>query len=40
MEIYDNLVEQAKSDNISYQAEVKRMMEYYQRIINKENDEH
>jgi hypothetical protein len=40
MEICDNLVEQAKSDNISYQAEVKRMMEYYQRIINKENDEH
>lgn len=32
IDLYNQIVEQAKSHNISYQSAVKRMIEYYQRI--------
>lgn len=38
MDLYDQIEEQAKLQNISYQSAVKRMIEYYQQI-NKINDE-
>lgn len=32
MELYNQIVEQAKFHDISYQSAVKRMIEYYQRM--------
>jgi hypothetical protein len=40
IKIYEDLVEEAKLDNISYQTAAKRMLKYYQGIVHKEKDEH